>query len=119
LAQCFLYPCHIASDDEDIALTVVTSVDQYLAEIIKPLFNGYRRLGVASGRIRGLQVRAVSSRLRHVTVLWEVLNSLGAVLLSHEASYTLASRSGKWRISAIAYSEMKEINTLLASMPSA
>ncbi|MBV9562554.1 MAG: hypothetical protein JOY90_19250 [Bradyrhizobium sp.] len=120
LAQCFLYPCHFVSDDGgDIALTVVTSVEQYLAEIVKPLFKGYRRLGVASGPIRDLQVRALSPRLRHVTVLWDVLNSPGEVLFSHEASYTLALRSREWRICAIAYSEMREINTLLASMPRA
>jgi hypothetical protein len=120
LAQCFLFPCHFVGDDgDDIALTVVTSVEQYLAEIVKPLFSGYRRLGVASGPIRDLQVRALSPRLRHVTVLWDVLNSPGEVLFSHEASYTLALRSREWRICAIAYSEMREINTLLASMPRA
>ena len=44
LAQCFLFPCHIVGDDGEITLTVMTSVDLYLAEIIKPLFKGYRRL---------------------------------------------------------------------------
>jgi hypothetical protein len=43
-----LSPCHIVGDDRQIApLTVVTSVELYLAEIIRPLFKGYRRLAVA------------------------------------------------------------------------
>src|SRR3974377_400856 len=46
LAQCFLYPCHIVGDDGEITLTVVTSVEHYLDQIIKPLFKVYRRLGV-------------------------------------------------------------------------
>jgi hypothetical protein len=119
LAQCFLYPCQVVGDDGDITLTVITSVDHYLAEIIKPLFRGYRRLGVASGRIRELQVRALSPRLRQATVRWDVLNSAGALLYSHQASYTLALTSGEWQICAIAYSEMREIKALLASPPAA
>jgi hypothetical protein len=117
LAQCFLFPCHIVGDDGEITLTVVTSVDLYLAEIIKPLFKGYRRLGVASGRIRDLRVRVLSPRLRQATVLWDVLNGPGATLFSHEASYTLALNTSEWQICAIAYSEMREIKALLASMP--
>ena len=116
LAQCFLYPCHIVGDDGEITLTVVTSVDLYLAEIIKPLFKGYRRLGVASGPIRDLRVQALSPRLRRATVLWDVLNGQGATLYSHEASYTLALKSSEWQICAMAYSEMREIKVLLASM---
>ena len=96
---------------------MVTSVDLYLAEIIKPLFKGYRRLGVASGRIRDLRVRVLSPRLRQATVLWDVLNGPGATLFSHEASYTLALNTSEWQICAIAYSEMREIKALLASMP--
>ena len=118
LAQCFLYPCHIVGDDGEITLTVVTSVDHYLADIIKPLFKLYRRIDAASGRIRDLQVRALSRRLRHATVLWDVLNAPGAVLYSHEAFYTLASKSAEWQICAIAFSEMREIRALLASIPS-
>jgi hypothetical protein len=117
LAQCFLFPCHIVGDDGEITLTVMTSVDLYLAEIIKPLFKGYRRLGVASGRIRDLRVRVLSPRLRQATVLWDVLNGPGATLFSHEASYTLALNTSEWQICAIAYSEMREIKALLASMP--
>ena len=118
LAQCFLYPCHIVGDDGEITLTVVTSVEHDLDQTIKPLFKVYRRLGVASGRIRNLQIRALSPGLRHATVLWDVLNAPGAVLYSHEASYTLASKSSEWQICAIAYCEMREIKALLASMPS-
>ena len=67
LARCFLFPCHFVSDDGDITLTVISSVEQYLAEIIKPLFRGYRQLGVASGPIRDLQVRVLSPRLRFLS----------------------------------------------------
>jgi hypothetical protein len=117
LARCFLFPCHVVGDDGDITLTVISSVKQYLAEIIKPLFRGYRQLGVASGRIRDLQVRILSPRLRHATILWDVLDGQGAVLFSHEAAYTLALGASDWRICAIAYHEMREIKALLASMP--
>ena len=116
LARCFLFPCHFAGDDGDIALTVISSVEQYLAEIIKPLFRGYRQLGVASGGIRDLQVGILSPRLRHATILWDVLDAQGAVLFSHQAAYTLALASD-WRICAIAYHEMREIKALLASVP--
>ena len=118
LARCFLFPCHFVGDDGDITLTVISSVEQYLAEIIKPLFRGYRQLGVASGRIRDLQVRFLSPRLRHATILWDVLDGHGAVLFSHEAAYALALGASDWRICAIAYHEMREIKALLASMPS-
>ena len=114
LARCFLFPCHFVSDDEDITLTVISSVEQYLAEIIKPLFRGYRQLGVASGPIRDLQVRVLSPRLRHATILWDVLDGQGALLFSHQAAYTLAVASD-WCICAIAYHEMREIKALLAS----
>ncbi len=117
LAQCFLFPCHFVGDDGEITLTVISSVEQYLAEIIKPLFRGYRQLGVASGLIRDLQVRVLSPRLRHATIRWDVLDAQGAVLFSHEAAYTLALRASDWRICAIAYHEMREIKALLASMP--
>ncbi len=62
LARCFLFPCHFVGDDGEITLTVISSVEQYLAEIIRPLFRGYRQLGVASGQIRDLQVRVLSPR---------------------------------------------------------
>jgi hypothetical protein len=58
-----LSPCHIVGDDRQIApLTVVTSVELYLAEIIRPLFKGYRRLAVGDGCIRDL-LRALSQSL--------------------------------------------------------
>jgi hypothetical protein len=117
LARCFLFPCHVVGDERDITLTVINSVEQYLAEIIKPLFRGYRQLGVASGRIRDLQVRVLSPRLRHATILWDVLDAQGSVLFSHDAAYTLALEASDWRICAIAYHEMREIKALLASMP--
>jgi hypothetical protein len=106
----------VVGDDGDITLTVISSVEQYLAEIIKPLFRGYRQLGVASGRIRDLQVRILSPRLRHATILWDVLDGQGAVLFSHEAAYTLALGASDWRICSMAYHEMREIKALLASM---
>jgi len=34
LARCFLFPCHFVGDDGDITLTVISSIEQYLAEII-------------------------------------------------------------------------------------
>jgi hypothetical protein len=91
-------------------------LSSYLAEIIKPLFRGYRQLGVASGRIRDLQVRILSPRLRHATILWDVFDGQGAVLFSHEAAYTLALGASDWRICSMAYHEMREIKALLASM---
>jgi hypothetical protein len=63
------------------------------------------------------QVPVLSPRLRHATILWDVLDGQGAVLFSHEAAYTLALGASDWRICAIAYHEMREIKALLASMP--
>jgi hypothetical protein len=111
LAAHLAYPCQSVADTRS-APTVFGSPDDYRTGI-EPLISAYRKLGVAQGRIRRLQVSSLAPSLAVCSVEWDINRADGSPLYQHEAVYTLTRHTGSWAIATIAFNELSRIQALL------
>jgi hypothetical protein len=114
LAEHFLFPAHIASDNDAITLTALSSAEDY-ARLIAPLLTLYRKLGVASGRIAATALTTLIPRLVHARVDWEICAEQGRVLYAHRALYTLVAMDAGLKLCAICVNEMPALRACLES----
>jgi hypothetical protein len=107
IAEHFAYPSHITSDQGEIALSPVASIQDWLVQI-EQLLDGYRRLKFRSARVRSLEAAELSPSLLHAMVTWELHDDTGRLLYEFRAMYTLANIGDTLRIAAIAHNEIPQ-----------
>jgi hypothetical protein len=117
IVDCFAEPVYIASDADEVSSVCVPNAEAWHAQIVR-LLDVYRKIGVVSARSAQTTVSAVSARLLAVHVRWELRGANDAPIYEFDASYTLGSMNGQWKIMAIAHNEVPRIREALARVAS-
>lgn len=117
IASLFAYPCHIASDAEEVTLFSVPT-QEVLSDQLTHMLRLYRQLGASSAQILSLQTTELSSRLTQAVVHWQLHDAAGHPLYDFRAMYTLATMAGQRRIVAIAHNEIPQYREGLARIQS-
>jgi hypothetical protein len=87
-------------------------------QAIAPLLQAYRDLSVGSGTVADLETIVLAPSLVIAVIDWDMTDSNGDLLYSHQASYTLVRIDG-WRIAAIALDELPKLRAALHARRSA
>jgi hypothetical protein len=117
IADCVAYPCHIASDGDEVALTAIANRQQCLVTMSR-VVELHRQLGAPSGRIHDLSITELSPRLVQASLTMEVLDRAARQLYDFQASYSLAKIAGDWRIVAIAHNQIPRLLRCMAQRQS-
>jgi hypothetical protein len=116
IADHFVYPSHITSDAEEIALLPLATKQDCVGAVEKVLAM-HRQLGAPSGRIHDFSIAEFSPRLARASLRMEVLDSAARTLYDFAGSYTVARVQGAWRIVAIAHNQIPRLLECLARHP--
>jgi hypothetical protein len=113
VAAFFAFPLQVTSDAADVTVVSVAAVDAWLPQIER-IVGAYRLLGVASAKVAGLRVIAVTQRIAQAAVHWVLLDGQGGVIYDFHASYALADFGAGLRITTIAHDESSRRMAALA-----
>jgi hypothetical protein len=113
VAAFFAFPLQVTGDATDVTVVSVPTVDAWLPQIER-IVGAYRLLGVASAKVAGLRVIAVTARIAQAAVHWVLHDGQGAVVYDFHASYALADFGNGLRIIAIAHDESPRLVAALA-----
>ncbi len=113
IAQHFGYPLHVVGDADEIVPMVAATEAEWLPQLDR-LVGVYRRLQVSRARILSVATTALSPRLWHAAVHWELREGTGQVLYDFEGAYTLARMGGRTLIVAIAHNELPRVRDRLS-----
>jgi len=104
----FLFPCHIVSDADDVALMPLANASQIRVGVERVLAL-HRELGVRSGRRLDLDVIEMSPRMAGLVLRHEFIDAAGQALYDFQGIYTLVKVGGRYRIAAISHNQIPRL----------
>lgn len=104
----FLYPCHIVSDADEVALMPLATKQTCRAGVEK-VVNWHRYLGVRGRRIVKQLIIELSPRMSVVDVKVDVQLDAGVKLYDFEGVYTFVRSTSNWRIAAITHNQIPRL----------
>jgi hypothetical protein len=104
----FLFPCHIVSDAENVALMPLA--DAGAARVgIERVLALHREFGVCAGRSLDLDVIELSPRIAVLSLRYEFSDAQGRALYGFQGIYTLVKTDGRYRIAAISHNQLPRL----------
>jgi hypothetical protein len=104
----FVYPCHIVSDADEVALMPLATKQACRAGVEK-VVNWHRYLGVKGRRIVKQLIIELSPRISIVDVKVDVERDAGVKLYDFEGVYTFVQSGSSWRIAAITHNQIPRL----------
>jgi hypothetical protein len=110
----FLFPCHIVSDADNVALMPLADASETRVGVERVLAL-HRELGVRSGRRLDLDVIEMSPRMVGLVLRHEFIDAAGRALYDFQGIYTLVKADGRYRIAAISHNQIPRLVGCVAS----
>jgi len=104
----FLFPCHIVSDADEVALLPLSNARETRVGVERVLAL-HRELGVRSGRRLELDVIELSPRMAGFILRHEFVDGAGRALYDFRGIYTLVKAGGRYRIAAISHNQLPRL----------
>lgn len=112
IADHFSYPFLIASDGDEIDVTIIDSREAWIPQVER-LVAVYRTIGVRSARAIRVRMTEFTPRLAQAIVRWRLIEGDGATLYDFDAAYTLADVGPEIRIIAIVHNETPRLRAMI------
>jgi hypothetical protein len=104
----FLFPCHIVSDADEVALMPLADAREARVGIERVLAL-HRELGVRAGRNLDLDVIELSPRMAGLVLSYEFFDAEGRALYDFQGIYTLVKADGRFKIAAISHNQIPRL----------
>jgi hypothetical protein len=105
----YAFPCHILSDSETIAPTLMKGAEQCRAGVDYVL-SLHREIGVRSGQPLLLDITALSPRLAGMMIRYQMQDNGGKPLYDFQGFYSLLRTEAGYRIAAICHNQLPRLH---------
>ena len=109
----FVYPCHIVSDADPVALMPIAS-EQDCRVGVERVLGWHRAIGAVSGEMTEFVVTELSPRLVSVSLKSDFLDDTGRRLYDFQGVYTLVRGPDCWKIAAISHNQIPRLLSCVA-----
>jgi len=108
VVEYFAVPCHIVSDQREVALMPLAS-RAACRDAVEKVLAWHRTLGAVNQNIVKQFIIDLSPRLQCVDVEVEVQDGAATVLYDFESVYTFVHQPDGWRIAAISHNQIPRL----------
>ena len=113
ITACFAFPLQVVGDGDPVAPVAIPDREAWQPQIER-IVGAYRLIGVRRAEVRALRVVPATPHVAHAIVGWSLRDAAGAVIYDFDASYTVATAAGGWRIVGIVHDETPKLQLAVA-----
>lgn len=113
----FVYPCHVVSDADPVAL--IPMAGEHDCRIgVERVLGWHRAIGVVSGEVTEFVATELSPQLVSVSLKKDFHDDGGCRLYDFHGIYTLVQKSDDWKIAAISHNQIPRLLSCVSRIKS-